>query len=352
MVYDASDPLSARFSSDVDSVVSGFTEQHRQLLRGISAEMDLPLQAANNALGGGKRLRPAFAWWGYVATAGEPRDAEALLRAVSSLELLHAGLLVHDDLIDDSPLRRGQPAAHISLSGEHGESFGRSAAVLLGAQLLLFSAEMYDTSGLESAALDRGRRILELMRTEVLCGQYLDLLAEVSPPSNLREARERAESVLRYKTASYTVQRPVQLGAVLAGAETDVVDQLGNFGIALGKAFQLRDDVLGVFGEPATTGKSVTSDIQQGKRTLLIVEALRSADPQSGNELERQLGNPDADTERARQLITASGALDHIEQLIARYHQEALAILDNARVAPEARRALTALANRSVMRDR
>jgi geranylgeranyl diphosphate synthase type I len=352
MAYDAEDPLSSRFSFDIDFFVSGFVEQHRQLLRSISPEMNLPLQAAKNALGGGKRLRPAFAWWGYVAVAGEPQDPEALLRAVASLELLHAGLLVHDDLIDDSPLRRGAPAAHISLSGQYGEQFGRSAAILLGAQLLAFSVEMYDTSGLGALELERGRRILELMRTEVLSGQYLDLLAEVAAPSDLREARARAESVLRYKTASYTVQRPVQLGVVLAGVEPDVVHQLGGFGVALGKAYQLRDDVLGVFGEPATTGKSVTSDIQQGKRTLLIVEALHRADPRSGNELERLLGRDDADTERAKAIITASGAREHIETLISRYHQEALGILAEARINTVGRRALATLANLSVTRDR
>jgi geranylgeranyl diphosphate synthase type I len=352
MAYDAEDPLSARFAFDVDFCVSGFVEKHRPLLRSISADLAKTLQAAKNALGGGKRLRPAFAWWGYVSVAAEPQDPEAVLKAVSSLELLHAGLLVHDDVIDDSPLRRGQPAAHVSLSAQYGERFGRSAAILLGAQLLAFSMEMFDTCGLDLESLDRGRRVLELMRTEVLSGQYLDLLAEVDAPSNLREARARAESVLRYKTASYTVQRPLQLGVVLAGVEPDVARQLGAFGVALGKAFQLRDDVLGVFGEPTATGKSATSDIEQGKRTLLIIEALHGADPHAGNELERQLGRPDADVALAREIIVASGALARIEELISRHHKEALRVLADARINDVGRKALTTLANLSVTRDR
>ena len=232
-------------------------------------------------LNGGKRLRPAFAYWGWRAVAtGEP-DSEVLL-LFSALELLHACALVHDDVIDDSSTRRGRPTAHVQFAELHRdrewrgspERFGMSAAILLGDLALSWADDIVLRVDLAPEAARRVQRVWAEIRTEVLGGQYLDIVAEASAAESIASAM----NVDTYKTACYTVSRPLQLGAAAAADRPDVQDVFGRFGTDLGVAFQLRDDVLGVFGDPAVTGKPSGDDLRSGKRTVLLAEAVELAD--------------------------------------------------------------------------
>jgi geranylgeranyl diphosphate synthase type I len=202
-------------------------------------------------LGGGKRIRPAFAWWGWRGAAGDPTHAPAVLRAVSALELLHACALVHDDLMDASTTRRGSQTVHVAFAEQHraqgwrGEParFGLAAAVLLGDVALAWADDMLHSAGLPTDALRRAAQPWRAMRTEVFTGQYLDVLTQARGD----ESPEAALRIVRLKTAAYTVERPLHLGAAIADAPPQVVNALCQFGTDIGIAFQLRDDLLGVF---------------------------------------------------------------------------------------------------------
>jgi geranylgeranyl diphosphate synthase, type I len=227
-------------------------------------------------LGGGKRVRPTFAWWGWCAAGGDadgPR-ARTTVRVLIALELLQGCALVHDDVMDRSTTRRGRPAAHVAFATRHqrarwageGRLYGDSAAILVGDLALAWADDALVTAGLDGAALARAWVPWQAMRTEMMAGQHLDLLAG----ARREESLEQVLRVARYKTAAYTVERPLHLGAALADAPADLVDALREFGRDLGVAFQLRDDLLGVFGDSAVTGKPVGDDLREGKRTPLM----------------------------------------------------------------------------------
>lgn len=229
-------------------------------------------------LSGGKRVRPVLCYWGWRGAGGP--DSDEIVSAAAALELCHAGLLIHDDIMDASELRRGLPTVHRRLErpGRAGaEPFGRSAAILLGVLALAWADELLVTSGTDPSRMRDAYRCFSAMRTEVIAGQYLDILAQLSDEIDL----ERALTVVRYKTAKYTVERPLQIGGALAGADQALLDGYSAFGLPLGEAFQLRDDVLGVFGDPELTGKSVTDDLREGKHTVLIAQTLAGASPPS-----------------------------------------------------------------------
>src|SRR5439155_21934019 len=234
-------------------------------------------------LGGGKRLRPTFAWWAWRGAEGYPAHASGVLRAVASLELVQACALIHDDLIDSSDSRRGKPTVHIEFARRHTDqgwlgassAFGLAAAVLVGDLALAWADDMFNAAALPAATIDAARPAWRAMRTEVLAGQYLDVRTQATGDAS----PEAALRVSRLKTAAYTVQRPLHLGAALAGAGENQVATLLDFGRDLGVAFQLRDDLLGVFGDPSVTGKPAGDDLREGKRTLLVALGLRQAEP-------------------------------------------------------------------------
>lgn len=215
---------------------------------------------------------------------------------------------------------------------------------------------MFETSGLPAAQLAHARPLLHAMRSEVTCGQYLDLAAanRVAGSADLAGGLQVARRILEFKSARYSVARPTQVGAALGGANDELLRTLGEFGSALGRAFQLRDDVLGVFGDPAVTGKPAGDDLAEGKRTLLVLTALTSSDAADAAELEALLGSPldEADCDRARRIIEDSGARAHVEDQINQLTGYALQRLDQARITPEGRTALTRLAEMSTRRDR
>lgn len=346
----------------MEQALTRFLDTQQDLMEEIGA---LPLmEVARQFLAGGKRLRPAFAYWSHVAAAGEPGDPGAVVAAAASLDLLHVSALVHDDLIDASDTRRGVPAAHRQYEARHRDAngtgdtdhFGRAAAILLGDLLLMWSVEMFHTSGVGEEAIRRARPHLDAMRTEVTAGQYLDVAAAfgMAPHTTLAEELTVAERILEFKSARYSVRRPAQIGAAMGSPDPALQESLGRFGSLVGRAFQLRDDVLGVYGDPALTGKPVGGDVREGKRTVLVLEALRAADGSAASELATIVGShspSDADVSRACDIIEATGARSLVEQRIERDLEEALRLLQDQPMDATGRQALQRLALLSVRRE-
>jgi geranylgeranyl diphosphate synthase type I len=265
--------------------------------------------------------------------------------------MLQACAMVHDDVMDDSDMRRGQPAAHRRFATMHrgaewlGDSgrFGDGAAILLGDLCLSWADEMLYRSGFDAAALARAKPVYDVMRTELMAGQYLDLLEQARAGASAA----RVLQVVRYKSAKYTIERPLHLGAALAGADAQFAAALSAYGLPLGEAFQLRDDVLGVFGDPAETGKPAGDDLREGKRTLLVASALDRATPAQAAHLREGLGDPHLSAsavQELRAIIVDTGALAEVEAVIAARTEQALAAVDAAGLAPDAGAALRELA--------
>jgi geranylgeranyl diphosphate synthase, type I len=310
-------------------------------------------------LSGGKRLRPAFAYWGWRAVAGKDADAQVLL-LFSALELLHASALLHDDVIDSSATRRGRPTAHRQFAALHrdrqwrgpADQFGISAAILLGDMALAWADDIVTGVDLPHDARDRVRRVWADIRTELLGGQYLDIVAEASAAESIASAM----AVNTYKTASYTVSRPLQLGAAAAADRPDVHALFHQFGDKLGIAFQLRDDVLGVFGDPAVTGKPCGDDLRSGKRTVLLATAVELADKSdaAAAKLLRASVGTDLSDALVRELcdvIERVGALAAVEEQIDALTRRALALLADAPIHATAKTGLSGLARLAANRS-
>ncbi|MDP9165489.1 MAG: polyprenyl synthetase family protein [Actinomycetota bacterium] len=316
------------------------------------AEMTAALEEF--VLRGGKRLRPAFAYWGWRAVAPPERQADSeVLLLISALELLHACALVHDDVIDESATRRGLPTVHRHFADRHRErtwhgspeQFGTSTAILLGDLSLVWADDIVTSADLPPDARRRVQRVWSAIRTEVLGGQFLDIVAEASGA----ETVESAMNVNTYKTASYTVSRPLQFGAAAAADRPDVQATFHRVGTDLGVAFQLRDDVLGVFGDPEVTGKPSGDDLRSGKRTVLLADALERADgsdPLAAKLLRTSIGT-DLTLAQVRELcqvIESVGALAAVEDRIASLTGQALTRLDAAPIDATAKIGLAELA--------
>ena len=372
-VLDPSDPLGPAFRSAVSARLGAFVERRTAALTAMGPELEPVRTMAATLLAGGKRLRPAFFVWGHVAAGGRPDDAALppLLDAAASFDLLHASALVHDDVMDSSDLRRGQPAAHVRFDALHGRegwlgdgpAFGRAGAILLGDLLIMWSAQIIGEARLEHEALARALPLVDLMRTEVTCGQYLDMVVQAQPLARwlpevagrpeLAGALADADRVTEHKTARYTVVRPLQAGAAVGGADPELLDRLLAYGSPLGRAFQFRDDLLGVFGDPEVTGKPAGDDLREGKRTVLVAQAYARTDAAGRRLLVELLGDPDLGADgvaRLQEVITASGATDEVEATITEAHDRALTALDAADVTDEGREALRALADAAVRR--
>ena len=271
-------------------------------------------------LDGGKCLRSTFMYLGWLCGA-DPDDAA--LRAASGLDLLHAFALLQDDVMDDSPLRRGRPAAHVQFGQWHldrelsgsPQRFGASLAVLLSDLCLVWAEQMMRESGVPQDALTRAWPHYDAMRIELAVGQCADVANDAGAKPDLQTVLD----VARRKSGNYTVRRPLEIGAAMAGCE-HLVDTLGAYGSAIGEAFQMRDDVLGVFGAPAVTGKPAGSDLAERKATSVVVAAQQMADApirRQFAELTSAEELDDSDIAHWRTLIVATGAVDWIEELIA-----------------------------------
>lgn len=297
---------------------------------------------------GGKRIRPVLCYWAYRG-GGDPHGTE-ILAAAASLELLHTFALLHDDLMDRATVRRGHPAARIRLAAElsaaghaDAEHLGLSIAMLAGDLALVLSDAMFTASGFGPDALARAFVPLNELRIRTAAGQYLDLTMAGASFSD----GDAALQIARLKTASYTVEGPLLVGAALAGAEHPTVEALRRAGSSLGEAYQLRDDVSGVFAPPGTTGKDGMSDLRQGKPTLLLAEAYARAGLPERELLQRTVGHAAAgehDLEAVKAVIRETGALAAVLERVDALVSEARAALSSAALVPPASAALRAIA--------
>lgn len=359
--FQPSTPLDPTFRNAVATEISSFLNEQAAHYQHLGDHVPDLFSMAHDFTAGGKRVRPAFCYWSYIAASeGEP-DA-ALLTAAASLDLLHVSALMHDDVMDASDTRRGVAAAHRQYETRHrrlhgsgdAESFGRAGAILLGDLLLTLSVEMFDQAGLRPEAHSKGSVYLQVMRTEVVLGQFLDLTLQALPPESVDDRLSQAVQVTEYKTARYSVRRPCQVGGALAGADPRLNQALAAFGSPLGRAFQLRDDLLGIFGDPEVTGKPAGDDLREGKHTVLVALAMTHGSPTAKDQLAKMLGNPELvekDIDMARQIMVDSGALRLAEDRIKQEYHSALEALTNAHLTEPGQIALREMARLCVERD-
>jgi geranylgeranyl diphosphate synthase, type I len=326
----------------VQAAVDAEMQVQRTVLAPVGDELGPLIDAVERLIAGGKRLRAGFLYWGYRAS-GQP-DSDALIRLAVAMEFFQAAALLHDDVMDGSDTRRGMAAAHRVFGALHGDSgwsgdsarFGESAAILAGDLCLQWSDELYATSGLPSADLDRGRRTFDTMRTQLMGGQYLDLLESARGWDRLDTAGriDSARNVIRYKSAKYTIEHPLRIGALVGGATGDDLEPLSDYGVSLGEAFQLRDDLLGVFGDPEATGKPAGDDLREGKRTVLVALALDAASSPDRALVDSLFGRDDLDdagVQAIRGVLRSTGAVERVEELIATLADDARKAVGRAR---------------------
>lgn len=329
------------FRSRVQGALDTFLETQSERLIPLGDEVEPLLRRARESMSGGKRLRAAFCYWGFhaVRPSPSPAEEESLVRAAAALELLQASALVHDDVIDDSDTRRGAPSAHRAFEADHAaagwpgrsRAYGDAAAVLLGDLLLTWADELLRTAGFGAAETAAALSVFDLTRSEVIAGQFLDITVQARGAADV----EAAMKVVRYKAAKYSVERPLHVGAALAGASREQVEALTAYGLPVGEAFQLRDDLLGVFGDPSVTGKPAGDDLVEGKRTVLVALALTGSTPDDADRLDRALGQPLSAEQVAelRTIITTSGAEQQVEKTITELADQGLTALADARSA-------------------
>ena len=318
----------------------------------VDPDLELPIAClADLVLAGGKRLRPAFCHWAFVGAGGDPSDRTAV-DAGAGFELLHAFALVHDDVMDGSDRRRGADTAHRRFEARHqaggwrGEArrFGEGVAILVG-DLAFVYADL-----LLADAPREARDIYDELRVELNIGQYLDVLGTARGGVDLATARRIAS----YKSGRYTVERPLHVGAALAERLGELEGPLSAYGDPLGEAFQIRDDVLGAFGDAEATSKPVGDDLREGKPTPILAVALERASGAAATLLDR-VGDPtltDADVADLQQVIIETGALAEAEARIGALTDEAIGAAKEAPLEPEAQVALCELATYIATRDR
>jgi geranylgeranyl diphosphate synthase type I len=358
---EAAAPSAVELAGAVTDQLRDYLRERRRGAAYIGADYaDLTAALEEFVLRGGKRLRPAFAYWGWRAVSPDDTAGPDILRLFAALELLHACALVHDDVIDASATRRGLPTVHRLFADRHREQnwhgspdqFGLSAAILLGDLSLVWADDIVATVDLPLDAHRRVQRVWADIRTEVLGGQYLDIAAEASGAESVASAM----TVNTYKTASYTISRPLQLGAAAAADRPDVQTTFHELGTDLGVAFQLRDDVLGVFGDPAVTGKPSGDDLRSGKRTVLLAEAIERAeksDPAAAKLLRTSIGTvlTDPEVHELCLVIESVGALAAVEDHIDTLTRRALDVLTAAPIDLHAKAGLAELAGRASNRS-
>ncbi|RJO69336.1 polyprenyl synthetase family protein [Nocardia panacis] len=357
---DAPGELSGRPLPDlvdaVERALRTFFTTRRPLVRDLGPVFEEAAAALEHfVLRGGKRTRPAFAWTGWLGAGGDPAapEAAAVLTACAALELVQACALIHDDIIDSSRTRRGYPTVHVDYERRHrdrgwaGESehFGVGAGILIGDLALAWADDMVHAAGLRPDQLARFAEVWAGMRTEVLGGQLLD----ISGVAGADESVAAALRINRYKTAAYTVERPLHLGAAIADADPELIAAYRTFGTDIGIAFQLRDDLLGVFGDPAVTGKPSGDDLREGKRTVLLAAALERADatnPAAAALLREGIGTDlsQDQVERLRGVLIELGAVHEVERRITELTDRGLAAMQASSAAPAAKQRLRAMA--------
>jgi geranylgeranyl diphosphate synthase type I len=328
----------------VDTVLEDFLAECQE--KSGQVQMTRIVELLAEFMMGGKRIRPVLTVLGWQAAGGEI-GMESVVRVAASLEMFHAFALIHDDIMDDSDTRRGRPTVHRVLAGncrnDRTERFGLGAAVLVGDLAFAWSDQLLHTSNLTPAQSSAVLSLIAEMRTEVMLGQYLDLRAT----GELTDDVDATLTVNRYKTAKYTIERPLHIGAALAGAGPRTMAACTAYALPLGEAFQLRDDLLGVYGDVQDTGKSRLDDLRAGKNTTLVALALSAGDPAQSARLRALVGDPvldEAGAEEIRAIFAATGAREAVEHMIDDRYQQAVRALDSAPFTAEAITALKDLA--------
>jgi geranylgeranyl diphosphate synthase type I len=344
------------FRDAIQQALDAFVDEQATLLRPLGDDAARLVEAAHRSVSGGKRFRAAFCYWGFRAVEAEVADEPALLRAAAALELLHASALVHDDYMDSSDTRRGRPATHRAFESLHraqawsgdAERYGAAAAILLGDLLLCWSDEMLRRCGLSHHLVHDALGFFDTTRSEVITGQFLDVSVQARGTSTVAQAMR----VLRYKSAKYSIERPLHVGAALAGARPELLEALTRFGLPLGEAFQLRDDLLGVYGDPEVTGKPAGDDLTEGKRTVLVALTLELAPAGDAKRLDEALGSPltAEEVDDLRRIIEDSGAHAAVERRIDALTTRSLAALHEAPVTGLSREVLSRLAAAATQR--
>jgi geranylgeranyl diphosphate synthase type I len=340
-------PSLAGIAAAVEQRLRTVLEAQTSRWAAFDEDLALPLaQIGRLVLGGGKRLRPAFCHWGFVGAGGHPDD-QRIIDAGAALELMHAFALFHDDVMDDAMSRRGTPTTHHVFAQTHAAAdwageprrFGEGVAILVGDLAFVLADEL-----LIDASLDAWM-IWNELRTELNIGQLLDIVGSVRRDRRL----DKAERICRYKSGKYTVERPLHLGAVLAAPERsgELLPALSSYGLPLGDAFQMRDDVMGAFGDEQITGKPVGGDLREGKPTPLLARAVAAATPAQRAVLDR-VGAPDLDDDEVatmQQVIIDTGALAALEEQISTLTGTAVEAIEQAPITASSRAELVALAH-------
>jgi len=351
----------AQLQSEIDSALTSFLASNCDAIKAIGSELEPVAQSLTAfTLDSGKRFRPLLANLGYLAT-GKTLASNAIA-TLSSLELVHVCALIHDDVMDQSDSRRGAPTIHRIFEAIHRDEklqgsaalYGEASAILLGDLALVWAAKMSHTSGIDVSELGPFHAIFDEMQSELMAGQFLDIHEQALGTQSV----ERSLKVARYKSAKYSIERPLHAGVALALHDdlpraTELSAHFSAFGLPLGEAFQLRDDVLGVYGESEATGKPVGDDLREGKRTVLIALAHKYANPAQKELLDSLVGNPDLNSHQIEQLqhaIDDSGALQEVENLIARMTEESLSALHSAPIERSAAKLLEQMAIRATQR--
>ncbi|WP_394835640.1 polyprenyl synthetase family protein [Pendulispora rubella] len=341
------------FKARIDRALDDFAREETSKLIAIDEDLAPMATQLRSAVSGGKRLRAAFCYWGWRA-AGQD-DSEEMIRAAAAVELVHAAAIVHDDIIDESPTRRGLPTVHVAFeatvagAGRRAKRHALGLAMLVGDLLMAWAGQLFTSCGLPSAFLARTQSLWPVMSRELVAGECLEILSTARPPR-----MDRVLDIVRLKTAKYTVERPLHIGGVLGGASKALLSAFTAYAIPLGEAFQLRDDLLGVFGSPTSTGKSNQDDLIGYKPTSVLAIALSMAHPVDREELEILLGRGVLDLEqldRVREIMQRSGARQHVESMIEERAAAAVRTIERTRLPSDASSALQSLVSAVVTRE-
>jgi geranylgeranyl diphosphate synthase type I len=340
------------FKGRIDTLLDDFVRDETTHLTEIHGDLAPVAEALRRTVAGGKRLRSAFCHLGWLS-CGQPEN-DGLLRAAAAMELVHAAALVHDDIIDSSHTRRGAPTAHIALRAAVPEGATRDPAavglaIMVGNLLLSWAGQMFLSCGLPRAFLSRTTPLWGLLAREIVAGECLEIMRTGRAP-----VAAGSLEIIRFKTAKYTVERPLQIGLTLGGGPPRLLKTFTAYGVPMGEAFQLRDDLLGVFGDPRRTGKSSLDDIAGNKPTALVAVALAEAQGDDREEMRRRLGGSDlgaTDLDTIREIIERVGARARIEAMIEERAASARAALTGARLPSPVAEALDDLASSLTNRD-
>ena len=343
--------------SAVEEELGIFLNREGAYLNSISSDLSPVSESLTSfLLDSGKRLRPLFAYAGFAAAGGSLEKSAT--RAMAALELLQACALIHDDLMDGSDTRRGKPSIHRHFESVHmhqqldgfAPQYGLSAAVLLGDLALVWSDQMLNTAGLTTEQYARVMPFYNEMRVELMAGQFLDIHEQTQKDTSV----DRSMKIARFKSGKYTIERPLHLGAAMTSSSKDVTDALSAYGLPLGEAFQLRDDLLGVFGDPSVTGKPAGDDLREGKRTVLIAMTNERQTDSQRVAARQYFGKPDIDAHGVavlQEIIESTGARAELEATIDRLTEQSLTAAQSHLFTDDGKALLVELANIATKRS-